>query len=1241
MKKIKITSLILVAVMVFSMLPLGMIAAFAEEEDTEAGEIEWVDIDLLEKGTLPDGTSFFTRDMTAAKNLAGLPILDYTVPVTTSYAQAVSGHFTPSTKGWYGAQGFLLSSGAFVNGEMQFAPMLEVEAAFGGDMSEYNADQAKNIRGVTNPNYLAKKTAEKSLTELDFGDWTSVAYLSNDGKTWIKQEISTNLDEDPTWEESPMFQPHGYSYMYIPLSSFRYVGANNSSTLGVDTRIGMPFFEFLSIFEVQTVKLNLEMPANPIEYTMNIQFVYENQTIEYDYETAVTDPLTFKTTLQYLTIGDQSGIKFPNYYTTQTNGTSLLPNGTTEIITENTPVNGNDALVEKGLINLFGHTKDLTNVAGIRFKLDTTALGSDAQLMLRMRFLMTGASMAYNSNTFLSKYTSDNLALTKTYTSGTITLSHLSADSAAYYTGKIGKKTVSGVMYTNGGDYTHTASDGILVPANFVGEVYIPLSSYYIKVDSSYNSQILIPYVSEDGGLDAQSMGFNRVDRIVIASNINGSPEDTTVSYDEIEWVYDSSAVSDGESAPVDPAKAWLEKEITDTTPDEITIDTEDELLTFASLLNSETFEGKTVKLTTNIVLNKGWSAANVNLHDSLTENRPAQAWPVAAGANFAGTFDGQGFSISGIFLKTAGDFVGIFGNVPTGVEATVKNLSILNSYVEGTGQGVGAIFGQVDNETTSIIKDLNYKNATRAVIDNVYLDVIVYGSGCSYKSGLNKDMGVGGFIGGSRADVTITNSVFAGTVYGHIRGVAAFIGATRPYQNDKSVNCYRTTITIKNSISSGDVIAPAEFNNSRSQEGTRASYGFVGGLVGYANGNTETFEITNVLLTGKIVDGVTYFAPEKATDEETGLEYETGVLLPQNNPYIGYLFGGSHSSKQSNRAEDIDFQIWKLTNVKYVANSLVVENNGTVSNEVGKPSDSQVFYVIDPTAPDDAVGVTAKEFNESFASTAESTIPPILFARPNPQMAVTVTFDGDFDLIFTLDASEIVVKDDAVLKFKVNGEELDVPMVDGKYTIKFQNISFAELSKEYSISCKSSKSNIFMNMNLDKDGKALSFKVGGKTSVKKVLADILGIETMNDEVKAYVSDLLRVAEANGADISDVTLVGGMIAPNKDSKIEKVGEVFLDASIDVMLPNLLTLRVATNGNAGTVSATLDGAPVAMTLDGDDLVIVMSVKDVGKMVVLTADKNSWTGTVEAVAASVNDAAAKLTYSYAVSASNLLK
>ena len=128
-----------------------------------------------------------------------------------------------------------------------------------------------------------------------------------------------------------------------------------------------------------------------------------------------------------------------------------------------------------------------------------------------------------------------------------------------------------------------------------------------------------------------------------------------------------------------------------DSTQAEYTLTTADELSEFATLVNAGTdFSGKTVKLGGNIDLTgKSWTAIG-------TET-----------AAFAGTFDGQGNTISNMTLTAGQSYAGLFG-VNAG---TVKNFTItgdLGSYSVTTGLGIAVGLNKSDATVTRVINKAN-----------------------------------------------------------------------------------------------------------------------------------------------------------------------------------------------------------------------------------------------------------------------------------------------------------------------------------------------------------------------------------------------------------------------------------------------------------------------------------------------------------------------------------------------------
>lgn len=318
----------------------------------------------------------------------------------------------------------------------------------------------------------------------------------------------------------------------------------------------------------------------------------------------------------------------------------------------------------------------------------------------------------------------------------------------------------------------------------------------------------------------------------------------------------------------------WYEKS-TEGGATELVIYNADDLLAFAEAINAGmTFEGLTVKLNTNIVLNEGWDAfakteTTLTGDDKTTEKGVTAAdiaWPVGAGKFFAGTFDGNGKTISGIYLVSTGTNVGIFGNVAAETTATIKNLAIVNSYVRGS-QGTGGLFGYISKPTDGATV------ATKAIVDNVLANLNVdsgyvnatLGSGYNDKS--NRTHGTGGLFGGCQADAEITNTVFMGEVYGgHVRGLSAFSGTATT----------AGTITIQNSYAKATLTSDADKVATGKQAGA-------GVFVGYVGNNAAKIEL-NTVVSDCSYTGTTSVASGLAAGSHT-----TATYTFANVTYVDY----------------------------------------------------------------------------------------------------------------------------------------------------------------------------------------------------------------------------------------------------------------------------------------------------------------------------------------------------------------
>ena len=185
------------------------------------------------------------------------------------------------------------------------------------------------------------------------------------------------------------------------------------------------------------------------------------------------------------------------------------------------------------------------------------------------------------------------------------------------------------------------------------------------------------------------------------------------------------------------------------------------------------TFEGYTIYLTADLDLNPGWNSA-VSLEwgedGKLTESSvqtavnpgelyalPAIDTEVNAGKSkqFGGVFDGQGHSISGLYLNlNAGNAASLFGQVIGSAE--VKNLAVLNSYFANGGKDLTAAKPLAGIFT-------NVPGGTTATISNCYVDIDLYEKTTSKSANIHSKFG--GLVGYCKGTLTVQDTVYAGSM--------------------------------------------------------------------------------------------------------------------------------------------------------------------------------------------------------------------------------------------------------------------------------------------------------------------------------------------------------------------------------------------------------------------------------------------------------------------------------------------
>lgn len=251
-----------------------------------------------------------------------------------------------------------------------------------------------------------------------------------------------------------------------------------------------------------------------------------------------------------------------------------------------------------------------------------------------------------------------------------------------------------------------------------------------------------------------------------------------------------------------------------------LTIKTVDELYGLFAVSAGTDFKGQTIKLGADIVVNPV-DAATLTAWKNGSAVAANQWIPISSVyyKGFAGTFDGQGHSVSGLYMKTDWDFSGFFSSIAP--EGVVKNFSIKDSYFCNT-KKTYAMFGSVVGDH-------------RGTMQNVYSNAIVeaYGGQVGGIAGRVYDNDVD--EGYAKDDIVqITDCWFDGEVSSLRNGVMGVAG-------------------IVGWLTNGDLNVARCLNTGTISSITDNSGVHLGGIIGAAKGQGK-LTIANCLSTGELI---------------------------------------------------------------------------------------------------------------------------------------------------------------------------------------------------------------------------------------------------------------------------------------------------------------------------------------------------------------------------------------------------
>ena len=288
-----------------------------------------------------------------------------------------------------------------------------------------------------------------------------------------------------------------------------------------------------------------------------------------------------------------------------------------------------------------------------------------------------------------------------------------------------------------------------------------------------------------------------------------------------------------------------LAKSITPTTPEgegsaenPYQISSREELYWFAGLVNG-TLEGveknasANAILTANIIVNTGFLDA---IKDQVSGKDFIEWIPVGSANNaYTGTFDGKGYTISGLYFNKHSYYVGLFGYI--GAKGKISNVGVLDSYFQFGAQGGGVCgvnYGELQKCSNSSTVIGNESVATIGGVCGMNYGTV---RDCKNTGSVRETATIGGVCGYNNYSGIIENCFNEGTVSGTGDNVGGVCGNN--YGTIKS--CYNTASVSGQNLVGGVCGANQSGTTNCFNEGTVSGQHEVGGVCGYNYGGTTS----------------------------------------------------------------------------------------------------------------------------------------------------------------------------------------------------------------------------------------------------------------------------------------------------------------------------------------------------------------------------------------------------------------
>ena len=320
-------------------------------------------------------------------------------------------------------------------------------------------------------------------------------------------------------------------------------------------------------------------------------------------------------------------------------------------------------------------------------------------------------------------------------------------------------------------------------------------------------------------------------------------------------------------------------------------------------------------------------------------------AWtPIGKTSRFNGTFEGNNYSIRGVYVNQTENFAGFFGRAEN-----LKNITIKNSYILG-GSCMGGLVGggynieNCHNENTTVVMqegefyaiggiagqvNENIKNCTNTgtvIGKGIYA---TYGSRVGGIAGqthskyatiiencINRGeiMGegneVGGIAGRLNSTTTINDCTNSGKVLG--KGESSYVGGVAGHFGNKGEmnDCTNSGKVLGKGERVGGIVGnvnpETEINNCVNEGEITGESSYVGGVAGIIFGNvTNSYNKGKIVSTAEVVEGIGGVVGYIGRDYESNVTncYNEGEVMAQSS--VGGIIGGTSQTGTSGRIEN------------------------------------------------------------------------------------------------------------------------------------------------------------------------------------------------------------------------------------------------------------------------------------------------------------------------------------------------